>query len=54
MNRLEQQVIEEGSDHAMIRQRVNAMLDEKFEIEHATLQLEAPGDADGTAGSRPP
>ena len=47
-------VVEEGTDHAMIRQGVNAMLDEKFEIEHTTLQIEAPGDADRTAGNRHP
>lgn len=41
-------VVAEGTDETMLRQRVNAMIDEKFEIEHTTLQVET-GDCGGHA-----
>lgn len=33
-------LVTDGTDAARLRQQVNAMLEEKFEIEHATLQVE--------------
>lgn len=45
-------VVTEETDAATLRQRVNAMLEEKFEIEHATLQVET-GDCGGHACDGP-
>jgi len=38
-------VVDPSGDHAAVKQGLDAMLDETFEIEHTTLQLET--DSDG-------
>lgn len=41
-------VVVEGTDDALLRQQLNVMLDQKFKIEHTTLQVET-GDCGGHA-----